>query len=203
MKYLGIIISIGLIIAGLSGEFVLRGTGSSIALVGVGVIFLVYDIMKLSNEGDEDELEPDEQIKQDNEQEFMDCLKAAEKGDVDSLISLGTKYYYGVGTDQDYEQAALWFRKAAELNNAEAQDWLGFMYYNGDGVEQDYNQSAMWYKMAAEQNNAEAQYNLGVMYEEGLGLDQDKEQAAYWFRLSADQDFDLAKEKISKWGDNT
>lgn len=200
MKYLGIIIiSIGLIIAGLSGEFVLRGTDSSIALVGVGVIFLVYDIIKLSTEG----VEIYEQNGQDDQQEFVDCLETLEKENVDSLISLGTNYYYGIGTDQDYEQAALWFRKAAELNNAEAQGWLGFMYYKGDDVEQDYNQSAMWYKKAAEQNNAEAQYNLGVMYEEGLGLEQDKEQAEYWFRLSADQGYDLAKEKTSKWGDNT
>lgn len=44
---IGIIISIGLIIAGLSGEFVLIGTNSSIALVVAGCIFLIIDIIKL------------------------------------------------------------------------------------------------------------------------------------------------------------
>lgn len=48
-QIIGIVISIGLIIAGLSGEFVLRGTNSSIALVFVGAGFLIYDILKLTN----------------------------------------------------------------------------------------------------------------------------------------------------------
>ena len=44
-RIIGLIISIGLIIAGLSGEFVLKGTNSSAALVIVGAIFLVFDII--------------------------------------------------------------------------------------------------------------------------------------------------------------
>ena len=48
-QIIGIVISIGLIIAGLSGEFVLRGTNSSIALVLAGAGFLIYDILKLTN----------------------------------------------------------------------------------------------------------------------------------------------------------
>lgn len=48
-QIIGIVISIGLIIAGLSGEFVLRGTNSSIALVLAGAGFLIYDIWKLTN----------------------------------------------------------------------------------------------------------------------------------------------------------
>lgn len=46
-RILGIIISIGIIIAGLSGNFVLLGTESSAALVVVGVIFLVVDIVQI------------------------------------------------------------------------------------------------------------------------------------------------------------
>lgn len=46
-RILGIIISIGIIIAGLSGNFVLIGTESSAALVVVGVIFLVVDIVQI------------------------------------------------------------------------------------------------------------------------------------------------------------
>ena len=49
-RIVGIIISIGLIIAGLSGSFVLKGTNSSIALVIVGVIWLVYDIFMLKKD---------------------------------------------------------------------------------------------------------------------------------------------------------
>jgi len=47
-KILGLLISIGLIIGGLSGELVLRGTESSEALVGVGVLFLLWDIYSIA-----------------------------------------------------------------------------------------------------------------------------------------------------------
>ena len=45
VRIIGLIISIALIIAGLSGCFVLKGTNSSLALVIAGVIFLVFDII--------------------------------------------------------------------------------------------------------------------------------------------------------------
>ncbi|KWW25544.1 MAG: hypothetical protein F082_777 [bacterium F082] len=44
-RIIGLIISIALIIAGLSGSFVLKGTNSSMALVIFGAIFLVFDII--------------------------------------------------------------------------------------------------------------------------------------------------------------
>jgi len=43
-KIIGLVISIGLIIAGLSGQYVLIGTGSSELLVIVGVILLIVDL---------------------------------------------------------------------------------------------------------------------------------------------------------------
>ena len=58
-RIIGIIISIGLIIGGLSGGLVLRGTNSSTALVVAGFIFLAYDIFmiirdkKKEDEGDD------------------------------------------------------------------------------------------------------------------------------------------------------
>jgi hypothetical protein len=44
---LQLLISIGLIIGGLSGEMVLRGTNSSLALVAVGFLWLAYDIYRI------------------------------------------------------------------------------------------------------------------------------------------------------------
>ena len=43
-RIIGILVSIALIVAGLSGEYVLKGTESSVALVVVGVLFLVWEI---------------------------------------------------------------------------------------------------------------------------------------------------------------
>lgn len=47
-RIIGLIISIALIIAGLSGSFVLKGTNSSMALVVFGVVLLVFDIIGIS-----------------------------------------------------------------------------------------------------------------------------------------------------------
>jgi hypothetical protein len=46
-KIIGLIISIGLIIAGLSGEFVLKGTNSGLALAGFGFLWLIWDIIAI------------------------------------------------------------------------------------------------------------------------------------------------------------
>ncbi len=45
IRIIGIIVSLALIIAGLSRNYVLKGTTSSTALVIVGVIFLIADII--------------------------------------------------------------------------------------------------------------------------------------------------------------
>lgn len=45
VRIIGLIISIAMIILGLNGGFVLKGTNSSMALVIVGVVFLVFDII--------------------------------------------------------------------------------------------------------------------------------------------------------------
>lgn len=49
-RIIGLLISVGLIIAGLSGNFVLRGTDSSVALVIAGVVFLIFDIIGIVRE---------------------------------------------------------------------------------------------------------------------------------------------------------
>lgn len=160
---IGIFISIGLIIAGLSGEFVLRGTNSSTALVVVGCLYLIYDIVKLAGQNDNQKM-----AAQGNKQLFLNCLEAAEDGDIDSQFSVGVMYYYGKGINQDYEQAAMWFRQAAEHNSADAQFALGGVYLHGEGVEQDYNQAAYWFQQAANQGHDLAIERLEELAKSGL-----------------------------------
>jgi hypothetical protein len=45
----GLLVSIGLIIGGMSGEMVLRGTDSSAALIAAGFLFLIIDIIAIVN----------------------------------------------------------------------------------------------------------------------------------------------------------
>jgi len=46
-----LLISVGLIVGGLSGELVLRGTDSSAALVAVGALWLIFDITQIISFG--------------------------------------------------------------------------------------------------------------------------------------------------------
>ncbi len=60
-RIIGLLISVGLIVAGLSGNFVLRGTDSSIALVIAGVVFLIFDIIGIirekNNKGNDNDIQ--------------------------------------------------------------------------------------------------------------------------------------------------
>lgn len=55
-RIIGLIISIALIVMGASGEFVLKGTESSTALIIAGVVFLIIDIYGIfrASSGDDD-----------------------------------------------------------------------------------------------------------------------------------------------------
>jgi threonine/homoserine/homoserine lactone efflux protein len=46
-RIIGILVSVALIIMGLSGEYVLKGTESSTALVVVGFLFLLWEVFGL------------------------------------------------------------------------------------------------------------------------------------------------------------
>ncbi|WP_244060851.1 tetratricopeptide repeat protein, partial [Aeromonas caviae] len=71
---------------------------------------------------------------------------AAEQGNADAQVGLGSMYELGKGVPQDDKQAVTWYHKAAEQGNAEAQFNLGVMYAKGQGVPQDYKQAAVWYR---------------------------------------------------------
>ena len=111
--------------------------------------------------------------------------RAAERGDTEAQITLGSLYMEGEGVPKDEAEAVRWYRMAAEQGNATAQFFLGVMYVNGDGVPQDATEAVRWYPMAAEQGNANAQFNLGSMYEHGSGVGRDFIRAHKWYNLAA------------------
>lgn len=113
--------------------------------------------------------------------------RAAEQGDAEAQITLGSLYLEGEGVPQDEAEAVRWFRLAANQGDATAQFILGVMYHNGEGVPQDATKAVRWYRQAAEQGNAGAQNNLGVMYANGNGVPQVAVEAARWYRRAAEQ----------------
>jgi hypothetical protein len=66
--------------------------------------------------------------------------KAAEHGNAEAQLQLGSMYFQGTGVPKDYSEAANWFKKAAEKGNVVAQLSLGDMYYGElvEGFQKDY-----------------------------------------------------------------
>lgn len=123
------------------------------------------------------------------ESEIRLLKKAAESGDSDAQIKLGSCYYEGKkGVEQSYIEALRWFRKAAEQGNAEAQIMLGYCYENGKGVEKDFSETIKWYRLAAEQGNAKAQFKLAVFYStKDVNGQVNHQEEVKWYRMAAKQ----------------
>lgn len=112
-------------------------------------------------------------------------LEAADHGDVDAQLRLGTRYLLGDGVKRDDAQAAAWWRKAADLGQASAQYNLGYLYLIGRGVRTDSVQAMEWYHKAAEQGHAQAEKDLGVLYFKGRGVARDYVEAHKWYSIAA------------------
>lgn len=61
--------------------------------------------------------------------------EAAEQGDAEAQMHLGSLYLYGVGVPQDAGEAEKWVRRAAEKGNPEAQHNMGTFYIGQDDAE--------------------------------------------------------------------
>jgi hypothetical protein len=108
--------------------------------------------------------------------------RAANQGNDDAQINLGSMYEHGNGVQQDYSQAFEWYQKAAN------QGYVNAKYYLGDmDSEQDYAKAFEGYQKAANNGNADAQSNLGYMYLYGYGVQQNSAKAFEWCQKAAQQ----------------
>ena len=87
--------------------------------------------------------------------------KAAEQGNTEAQLYLGSCYFYGDGVAQDKAEAVKWWRRAAEQGNVLGQDEIAWCYFTGKGVEKDMTEAVKWWHKAAEQGFAAAQNFLG------------------------------------------
>lgn len=78
--------------------------------------------------------------------EFLEHVKAAEKGDAMETTCVAT-YFYKPGS---YPIALDWFALAAKRGDADAMTWLWDSYYKGVGVEPDFAIAVKWLGTAAE-----------------------------------------------------
>jgi TPR repeat protein len=110
---------------------------------------------------------------------------AAEAGDVEAQVSLGTAYALG-SAKGTMEEAISWWKKAADQGSTKAQIALGTRYAQGMGVEQNGMEALMWFEMA-EKEDASADSSVGAMYEHGTGVVRSYEIAADWYRKGAER----------------
>ena len=78
---------------------------------------------------------------------------AAEQGDAEAQVNLGTMYSLGQGVRQDYAKAKEWYEKAALQGNEEAQFSLGVLYEEGAGVRQNKATAKEWFGKACDNGN--------------------------------------------------
>lgn len=154
------------------------------------------------------------------------CEKAAEAGNVDAMLSIGSFYRWGDGGVLiDIEKALYWYGKAAEAGNEDA---IEFMKQFGDGSSNNVlEMSAIsgiggfgtkWYKSRwmieewykkAEEGDAEAQYELGRRLMPGTdygAFKRNTKESIKYYEMAAEQGvvdamFNLANTYQYGWSD--
>jgi TPR repeat protein len=124
--------------------------------------------------------------------------KAADKGSVDAMVSLGVLYASGQGFTQDYAKAREWYQKAADKGSADAMYNLGNLYDDGHGVAQDSAKAREWYQKAADKGSVEAMFTLGLHYDYGQGVAQDLAKAREWYEKAAAKGDASAKVRLQQ-----
>jgi TPR repeat protein len=107
----------------------------------------------------------------------------AERGNVTSMVNLGTSYLDGLGVAQDYAKAREWLEKAVDKGNVSAMGKLGVLY----GMADDYAKSREWFEKAADKGDASAMIYLAVFYQSGRGGAKDDAKAREWYEKAADK----------------
>lgn len=95
------------------------------------------------------------------EKSVEELENAAKKGDVESMLTLGTSYW----NNESFKDAAKWFEKAAKAESPEGKFYLAVAYLQGKGKKKDIDKAVMLMEEAANVGLVEAQAWMGVYCE--------------------------------------
>ena len=124
--------------------------------------------------------------KQGRENEVLQAIALAEKGNLEAQLALGYLYLYGgEGIEVDREKAFKYYSMAALQNDPTALNNLGSLYYSGIGVSRDRMKAAKLFEQAVKLDNTEAALNLGFMYITGNGVARNDHAAMDLFTKAA------------------
>jgi len=110
---------------------------------------------------------------------------AADDGDTEAAMFLGTVYLYGTGVAADYDAARRYLEMAARDGRRDALYNLGSVYDKAIGVPRDAGQALHWFRLAADQRDAQAQLNLALFHLHGDGVARDARAARTWLERAA------------------
>ena len=114
---------------------------------------------------------------------------AADKGDIDSIYTLGCMIYDGEGFTKNPMAACGYISLAAIRNNADAQYRFAEMLENGIGVNVDRKEATKWYRNSLKNGDRRAFKKLGYRYLTGDTVNKN-ESAAYKYFAEAAKDKD-------------
>jgi len=143
------------------------------------------------------------------EKKAVETIRAAEGGDVSSMMLLGVAYREGNGglAPKDRERSFYWALKAAERGESGSMFVVGDAYAEGEVVPVDSAKANIWYKRAydkalkeAEGGNTDAMLLLGRAYAKAQGVAQDFAKAGNWFHRAKEKGEPLADKWLDLYG---
>lgn len=106
---------------------------------------------------------------------------AAEAGNAQAMLMLGSLYAEGRGVERSFERALSCLLAAAEQDEPAAYQALA-EWIDREGLEM----TTSWYRKAAEHSIVDAQYELANRLMRGRGTKEDKFEAASWYLKAAE-----------------
>lgn len=140
-----------------------------------------------------------DQVADDNAEAARESFrKAAEAGNAQAAVLLGTLYARGDGGPKSDSDAVRMFRRAADLGNARGMYNLGQMCEAGRVTPggPDYRAAAGWYLKAVNLGDHDAAFRLGLLYEQGNGVPKDLNQARRLFTQAGTPDATMRLSKL-------
>jgi len=136
-------------------------------------------------------------IEEDTAKAFDWYSKAATKGLLPAMHTLGWCYAHGQGVQQSDVMAMYWWRGAATKGCEESQICLGFAFRTGSyGVPPDSIKAHTWFKMAATRSSTGMLF-LGCCYKFGFGVAKNSAKAKQlWTEAAAHEEGSLRASKI-------
>jgi len=120
------------------------------------------------------------------QQEFIEHLALAEKGEAYSQYVVCLAYYDGrVIKETNYATALDWCTLAANQGLAKAQFYMGYFYLDSGlrmskVIERNTEKALYWFQLAAEQGDNHARYKIGEIYENR----RNHTKAIEWYELA-------------------